>query len=94
MSGNEIDAMALEADRPFRRREFAGHAFLYVVVNAFLFALWGAGVGAGLWPVWVLAGWGVLLGLDAWRAFPRSDVKERGPKARALRVGRPAASAR
>jgi hypothetical protein len=92
VSTSDIDAMAAEADRPFRHREFAGHAFAFVVVNAFLFALWGPGTDAGLWPVWVAAGWAVLLALDAWRAFAPSDaepVTQRRRKAPAV-TGQPA----
>lgn len=77
MSVPDIDAMAAAADRPFRRREFAGHAFTYVVVNALIVALWAAPDGGTFWPMWVLIGWGAVLAVDAWRTFASSDVKAR-----------------
>jgi hypothetical protein len=58
------------------RRDFGAHLVTYVVVNAFLIAVW-AFTGAGyFWPVWILAGWGVGLVLHAWATFVRRPVTE------------------
>jgi uncharacterized membrane protein len=58
------------------RRDFGSHLVAYVVVNAFLIAVW-AFTGAGyFWPVWVLAGWGVGLVLHAWDVFFRRPITE------------------
>lgn len=75
MSTLDIDAMAAADDRPFRRRAFAGHAFAFVVVNALVVAFWAAAGDDGFWPMWVLAAWGAVLAVDAWRTFRPSDVK-------------------
>ena len=62
--------------RLLRKRKVRGDVFAYLVVNAFLVAVW-AFTGAGyFWPGWILAGWGVLLVLDVWDAFLRGEVTE------------------
>lgn len=58
------------------RRDFGGHLVAYVVINAFLVAIWAL-TGAGyFWPVWVLAGWGAGLVLHAWTAFIQRPITE------------------
>jgi hypothetical protein len=57
-----------------QKRKFRGDLVAYVVINAFLIGVWVA-TGLGyFWPGWVLAGWGVVLVLDAWNAFFRHPV--------------------
>ena len=48
----------------------------YVVINAFLVGIWLASGRGAFWPGWVLAGWGVLLVLDAWKLFVRRPITE------------------
>ena len=58
------------------RRDFVSHLVAYVVVNAFLVAIW-AFTGAGyFWPIWVICGWGIGLILHAWDTFWRRPVTE------------------
>ncbi|HUY22405.1 MAG TPA: 2TM domain-containing protein [Acidimicrobiales bacterium] len=53
------------------RRDLFGHVVAYLVINAFLVAVW-AFTGAGyFWPGWVLAGWGVGLVFHIWDYFRR-----------------------
>ena len=48
----------------------------YAVINMFLIGV-GAVTGSGyLWPGWVLAGWGVLLLLDAWNVLRRRPITD------------------
>jgi fatty acid desaturase len=46
----------------------------YVVINAFLIGAWAATGFGYFWPGWVLAGWGVLLLLDAWNLYYRRPL--------------------
>ena len=48
----------------------------YIVVNLFLIGAWAATGFGYFWPGWVLAGWGVLLSLDAWNVYFRRPVTE------------------
>jgi hypothetical protein len=59
-----------------RKRKFYADAVAYVVVNAFLVVVWAIGDRGSFWPGWVMAGWGVLLMLDAARIYLRGPVTE------------------
>ena len=59
-----------------RKRKFAGDLVAYVVVNAFLIGIWAVSGFGYFWPGWVLAGWGVLLVLDAWNVYFRRPITE------------------
>jgi hypothetical protein len=62
--------------RVMKKRKFSGDVIAYVVINAFLTGVWALSGFGYFWPVWVLAGWGVLLLLDGWNAHYRRDVTE------------------
>jgi hypothetical protein len=62
--------------RLIRRRKVRGDLMAYVVINAFLVGIWAVAGSGYFWPGWVLAGWGVLLLLDAWDAYLRHDVTD------------------
>jgi len=67
---------ALARKRVEKRRGLQGGFVAYVVINAFLVAVW-AMTGAGyFWPAWVMAGWGVgmLLGLWDYLRGPVTDA--------------------
>jgi len=56
-----------------KRRDFSAHLLVYVLVNAFLVAIWAlTNVHGFFWPVFPLAGWGIGLVMNAWDVF-RSD---------------------
>jgi fatty acid desaturase len=57
-----------------RKRKFSADLVAYVVINVFLIVVWAAGGMGYFWPGWVLAGWGMLLVLDAWNVFYRRPV--------------------
>lgn len=70
-----------------RKRKFAGDVIAYVVVNAFLIGVWAVSGFGYFWPGWVLAGWGVLLVLDAWNVYFRRPITDADIE-RELRQGR------
>ncbi len=59
-----------------RKRRFWGGVVFYVVINAFLIGAWAVTGFGYFWPGWVLAGWGVLVVLDAWNVFFRRPITE------------------
>jgi hypothetical protein len=56
-----------------RKRKFARDATVYVAVNGILWVIWALSDrstdGSIPWPTWVSAIWGILLALDAWKAY-------------------------
>ena len=59
-----------------KKHKLRGDVVAYVVINVFLIGIWAV-TGAGyFWPGWVLAGWGVMLLLDAWNAYFRRPITE------------------
>ena len=59
-----------------KKHKFRGDVVAYVIINLVLMGTWAV-TGAGyFWPGWVLAGWGVLLLLDAWNLYFRRPITE------------------
>ena len=59
-----------------KKHKLRGDVVAYVVINVFLIGLWAATGFGYFWPGWVLAGWGVLLLLDAWNVYYRRPITE------------------
>ena len=59
-----------------RKRKLRGDFIAYVAINAFLIGVWAVTGFGYFWPGWVLAGWGVLLLLDAWSVYYRKPLTE------------------
>ncbi len=70
-----------------KKHKFRGDVVAYVVINLFLIGLWAATGFGYFWPAWVLAGWGVLLLLDAWNVYYRRPITEEEIE-KELRAGR------
>ncbi len=71
------EARRLAHKRVKARRDLAAHAVTYVVVNAFLVMVWWfTDQGGYFWPVWVMAGWGIGLTLNAWDVLMRRPITE------------------
>ena len=63
-------------ERLKKKAEFRAHLLAYVLVNAFLVAVWGV-TGAGFfWPVFPIAGWGIGLVLHAWDTYRKQAPTE------------------
>jgi hypothetical protein len=67
----EIREMAIKAIK--RKRDFWAHVAAYVIVNAFLVALWFLGGRGYFWPGWVMGAWAVGLAFNARDAYGRRD---------------------
>jgi len=58
------------------KRDFGSNLAAYIVVNAFLIAVWAMTGGGYFWPAWVIASWGIGIALHAWDAFMRRPITE------------------
>lgn len=57
--------------------EFKVHVLAYVLVNAFLVAIWAV-TGAGFfWPVFPLLGWGIGIVFHAWDVYRGEPSEDR-----------------
>lgn len=59
-----------------RRAAFKISAFIYVIVNCMLIAIWyfTSGTHSYFWPVWPLLGWGTGLATQYFRAWHNNDL--------------------
>jgi hypothetical protein len=85
------EARERDRDRAVRqlkkRRDFRGHLFIYLLVNAFVVAIWALTDDHGFfWPVFVIGGWGIGLVMNAWDVYWRRDITE-GDIQRQIRRG-------
>jgi fatty acid desaturase len=71
VSEREIARKRVEAKRKVRSDVVA-----YVIVNAFLIAVWAISGGGYFWPGWVLGGWAVFLLTDAYRVFVSAPITD------------------
>ncbi len=63
-----------------QRRDFKAHVFIYVLVNAVVWAIWTV-VGLSShswwpWPVFITLGWGIGLVMNAWDVYVRKPITE------------------
>jgi len=60
-----------------KRRDFRGHLIVYVLVNAFLVAIWAITSDHGFfWPMFFIGAWGIGLVMNAWDVYWRRDITE------------------
>jgi hypothetical protein len=60
-----------------KRRDFAGHVLVYVLVNTFLVGIWALTNRDGFfWPVFPIGGWGIGVLMNAWDVFRGEDFDE------------------
>jgi 2TM domain len=61
-----------------RKRAFKQSALTYVLVNILLVVIWAVdGTDNFFWPIFVIAGWGTFLGIQAYAAYgQRQSITE------------------
>jgi len=52
-----------------KKREFKAHVFAYVLVNAFLVAIWVVTSAGFFWPIFPILGWGIGLFFHGWDVY-------------------------
>jgi hypothetical protein len=58
------------------RRALSADVVSYVVVNAFLVAVWALSGRGYFWPAWVMAAWGIGVVMHVWDVYFRRPVTE------------------
>ena len=60
-----------------KRRDFFAHLLVYVLVNAFVVAIWALTNPDGFfWPIFPMAGWGIGVVMNAWDVFLNDEFDE------------------
>jgi hypothetical protein len=60
-----------------KRRDFAGHLLVYVLVNTFIVLIWFmSGSDGFFWPVFPIVGWGIGVVMNAWDVYRNDDFNE------------------
>ena len=59
-----------------KKRDFRSHLVAYVIINAFLWALWAITSAGYPWPIWVTLAWGIGIAFNGWDVYGRSDLSE------------------
>ena len=73
-----------------KRRDFRGHILIYVLVNAFLVAIWAITNPHGFfWPLFIIGGWGIAVVMNAWDVYWRRDITEEELQHEMKREARP-----
>lgn len=84
MQGSEVDPEARALDdtraraiqRIKDRQGFFAHLLAYVLVNAFLIAIWATQDGGFFWPVFPLVGWGIGIAFHWYGVFVAHEPTE------------------
>jgi hypothetical protein len=60
-----------------KRRDFHAHLLVYVLVNAFIVAIWAlTNVHGFFWPIFPLLGWGIGVVMNAWDVYHPEEFDE------------------
>jgi len=83
------DRRAAALARIATKREFRTHVLVYCAVNILLVVIWAASGGGSFWPIWVIAGWGIGLGLHGWQVYGQKPISEADIVEEMHRLGEP-----
>jgi len=59
-----------------KKRDFHTHVLVYVLVNAFLVAIWMVSGHGYFWPIFPIVGWGIGLVMNGWDVYLNDDFDE------------------
>jgi 2TM domain len=83
-----VDAAATAARKRIeKRRNLQGGLVAYLVINAFLVAVWAMTGGGYFWPAWIIGGWGAAMLLGLWD-YLRGPVTDADVEAELRRMQR------
>jgi hypothetical protein len=72
----ELREQAVE--RLKKKRDFRGHIFVYVAVNAMLVVIWAFTSDGNdfFWPIFPILGWGIGVAANAYDVYGRKPISE------------------
>jgi hypothetical protein len=70
----ELREQALQ--RLKKKRDFKGHVFIYVAVNAMLVVIWALTSSGFFWPIFPILGWGIGVAANAYDVYGRKPISE------------------
>lgn len=73
---SEQDLRDQALERLKKKRDFRGHVFIYVAVNAMLVVIWAVTGSGFFWPIFPILGWGVGVAANAWDVYGRKPISE------------------
>ena len=80
MTMPSVDDMQLR-DRAIKRlkkrRDFAAHLLVYVLVNSAIVAVWAATSQGFFWPIFPMVFWGIGLVMNAWDVWRGDSFTEK-----------------
>ena len=78
INGTSETELRQEALRRIKKRhDFHGHLLVYVLVNTLVVVVWAVtNRGGFFYPVFLIAGWGIGLVMNAWDAYFGGTVDE------------------
>jgi len=59
-----------------KKRDFRGHVFMYVAVNALLVVIWAVTSSGFFWPIFPILGWGIGVAANAYDVYGRKPISE------------------
>ena len=59
-----------------KKSDFRTHILAYVLINAFLVAIWAVTGHGFFWPVFPLLGWGIGVAFNAWDVYRHEIYSE------------------
>jgi uncharacterized ion transporter superfamily protein YfcC len=59
-----------------KRRDFAAHLIVYVMVNTFIVVIWAVTSDGFFWPIFPMAGWGIGVVMNGWDVYRGDEFTE------------------
>jgi uncharacterized ion transporter superfamily protein YfcC len=72
----EPDLRERAVKRLKKRRDFAAHLIVYVMVNTFIVVIWAVTSDGFFWPIFPMAGWGIGVVMNGWDVYRGDEFTE------------------